>query len=373
MPVGGGQYEAEQARRPIFYGAGQQGRRHHAEGDIVPPFVVENPRPGHPSSFPSQELERARTGDPERRAAPRPSRGRNREEGSHLPRYELQRQSIYLERAGDREQRRSERRPPGPRGPVPGGRLGRHHPAVSVASTRTGSSRRSRATTGARPVRRSGRKTAASLPCLPSLQRSRLCWNASKTWATVGSLPTSGTSTRTRRPSSRRRGFQPLHAGAAEPRSDDGVRLRPRRGRVQVKWDGGMTCVLTGNELPVSSNSDRCTGSITIVKKLVPPDDPGRFSLKINDEVAGGAAAVGDSGTTNTIAVQLRPAHGERVGSAGTSLDDYQVEDHLPTTGRPGRATEVRATRRWPSRCGEAPPGCALSRTRPSRSPMTGP
>ena len=43
--------------------------------------------------------------------------------------------------------------------------------------------------------------------------------------------------------------------------------------------------------------------SITVVKRLVPPRTPGRFALQIDGEVAGGAAAVGDDGTTGTIAV----------------------------------------------------------------------
>ena len=45
-----GAFESAQAPETDFYGANQQGHATHAQ-DIVPPFVVENPRPGDPSSF----------------------------------------------------------------------------------------------------------------------------------------------------------------------------------------------------------------------------------------------------------------------------------------------------------------------------------
>ena len=87
-----------------------------------------------------------------------------------------------------------------------------------------------------------------------------------------------------------------------------------------------MTWSLTGNTVAASSDSPRCGGSITIVKKLVPPDDPGRFNLKIDGEVAGGAAAVGDQGTTGTIQVPPGSHRVSESGAPGTSLADYNVE-----------------------------------------------
>ncbi len=95
----------------------------------------------------------------------------------------------------------------------------------------------------------------------------------------------------------------------------------------QVDWDGApLTWFLTGNALTVSSTSRRCAGSITVVKRLVPSGDPGRFDLEIDGEVAGGAFAVGDGDTTGTIAVTAdRHTVGES-GAPGTSLDDYEVE-----------------------------------------------
>ena len=46
-----GEYESAQARETDFYGAGRQGHGEH-ERDIVPPFEIEDPRAGDPSSFP---------------------------------------------------------------------------------------------------------------------------------------------------------------------------------------------------------------------------------------------------------------------------------------------------------------------------------
>ena len=67
----------------------------------------------------------------------------------------------------------------------------------------------------------------------------------------------------------------------------------------QVQWNGdALTWQLTDNELTVSSRSNRCAGSITVVKRLVPADDAGRFDLKVDGVVAGDGGAVGDGGTT---------------------------------------------------------------------------
>ena len=66
-------------------------------------------------------------------------------------------------------------------------------------------------------------------------------------------------------------------------------------------------------------DSKRCRGgSITVVKRLVPTDDPGRFALRIDGEVAGGAAAVGDGGTTGTIAVAPGSRTVSETGARGT-------------------------------------------------------
>ena len=65
-----------------------------------------------------------------------------------------------------------------------------------------------------------------------------------------------------------------------------------------------LTWKLTGNRVTASSDSKpSCRGSITIVKVLHPSNDPGRFHLEIDGVTAGGATAVGDGGTTGTVAV----------------------------------------------------------------------
>jgi uncharacterized repeat protein (TIGR01451 family) len=95
----------------------------------------------------------------------------------------------------------------------------------------------------------------------------------------------------------------------------------------QVDWNGSpLTWSLTGNELTVSRASRRCQGSITVVKRLVPADDPGRFNLEIDGEVAGGAAAVGDGDTTGTIAVTADRHTVSESAALGTSLADYRID-----------------------------------------------
>ena len=130
-----------------------------------------------------------------------------------------------------------------------------------------------------------------------------------------------------RRPSSRRR----ARTASRRRRTNRGQPNAFASGRVadafQAELGGGaLTWSLTGNTVTASSDSPRCGGSITIVKKLVPPDDPGRFNLKIDGEVAGGAAAVGDQGTTGTIQVPSGSHMVSESGAPGTSLADYNVE-----------------------------------------------
>ncbi len=118
--------------------------------------------------------------------------------------------------------------------------------------------------------------------------------------------------------------FTPLPPNRGQPTAFASGRVEDA---FQVDWDGGdLRWSLTGNALTVSRSSRRCEGSITVVKRLVPADDPGRFDLEIDGEVAGGAFGVGDGDTTGTIAVTAdRHTVGES-GAAGTSLGDYQIE-----------------------------------------------
>jgi hypothetical protein len=84
-----------------------------------------------------------------------------------------------------------------------------------------------------------------------------------------------------------------------------------------------LTWKLTGNAVTAASDSKACGGSITVVKVLHPSDDPGRFNLKIDGVVPGDTAAVGDGGTTGTIAVRAGVHTVSESAASGTSLADY--------------------------------------------------
>jgi uncharacterized repeat protein (TIGR01451 family) len=101
----------------------------------------------------------------------------------------------------------------------------------------------------------------------------------------------------------------------------------PNRDKFQVSWDGSaLTWHLTGNEVTASSESTPCVGSITVTKQLLPADDPGHFSLKINGNIQGGASEVTNGGTTGTIAVSTGRHTVSESGAAGTSLGSYSVQ-----------------------------------------------
>ena len=98
-----------------------------------------------------------------------------------------------------------------------------------------------------------------------------------------------------------------------------------------------MTWTLTEKSLTASSKSDRCPGgSLTVTKQLLPPDDPGRFNLKIDGDVAGGASEVGNGGTTGTIAVSSGKHTVGESAASGTSLDDYRVQIVCRASGGDG-------------------------------------
>ena len=75
-----------------------------------------------------------------------------------------------------------------------------------------------------------------------------------------------------------------------------------------------------------TADSKHCAGSITIVKTLNPRTDDGRFNLEIDGKVAGGAAGVGDGGTTGTIAVDSGSRTVGESAATGTSLSDYDTQ-----------------------------------------------
>jgi hypothetical protein len=95
----------------------------------------------------------------------------------------------------------------------------------------------------------------------------------------------------------------------------------------QVQSTGeSLTWHLTGNQVTASGDSTHCQASITVVKQLNPSDDPGRFALQIDGTTAGGAEAVGDGGTTGTIAVNSGQHTVGEAAAPGTDLADYDIE-----------------------------------------------
>ena len=100
-----------------------------------------------------------------------------------------------------------------------------------------------------------------------------------------------------------------------------------RRFQVSLDGSGDLTWNLTGNSVTASSESKRCAGgSLTVNKHLLGVNDPGRFNLKIDGNIEGGASKVGDGGTTGTIAVPSGMHTVSESASSGTSLDDYGVQ-----------------------------------------------
>ena len=60
-----------------------------------------------------------------------------------------------------------------------------------------------------------------------------------------------------------------------------------------------------------------------MVKRLVPSTDPGKFDLKIDGDVK--ASAVGDGGTTDSVAVDAGSHTVSEAGADETKLGDYQT------------------------------------------------
>ncbi|MFL5926956.1 MAG: hypothetical protein ACJ77E_08485, partial [Gaiellaceae bacterium] len=118
--------------------------------------------------------------------------------------------------------------------------------------------------------------------------------------------------------------FEPVSANGQQP-----TVFQPGRHPdvFQVESSGSdLTWNLTGNALRAGRASERCQGSITVVKVLDPTDDGGRFNLEINGETAGNAVGVGDGGTTGTIAVDAGTHAVGESPADGTDLSDYDTQ-----------------------------------------------
>ena len=99
---------------------------------------------------------------------------------------------------------------------------------------------------------------------------------------------------------------------------------------VQVRFPAGerLTWTLGTHRVTASASTRPCLGTLTIVKRLNPAGD-GRFNLRIDGEVAGTGALVGDNGTTGTVEVAATPAGTshtiDETAGPGTTLDRYDT------------------------------------------------
>ena len=290
------------------------------------------PAAGRPVVVRRAALGRPRPGD-SRRGLRRDDAGagaepRAGEEGQDLPRDELRHESLRLRRAGDRQQRRPERRPPRSHGArLPGGRLGRHHPALRRTWTRRqapdlpglqldrGRAGDLRERLRAARCRRSPSQVVPILECVEELDGG-------------SSSPTGATRTRTAPPSSApgdQNTFSPAPPNRGQPTAFAAGRVEDA---FQVEFDGSeLTWSLTGNKASASRNSKKCPGgSITITKRLVPKTTPAASRCGSTARSRGGAAAVGDGGSTGTIAVATGSRTVSETAAPGTKLGDYTIE-----------------------------------------------
>ena len=172
----------------------------------------------------------------------------------------------------------------------------------------------------------------------------------------MGSWRTSATTTRTSRPSRARprtSSSRSLRTDSSRPRSCP-ARM-PTCSR-SARRAGSLTWRLTGNQATATPDSPRCQGSITIVKVLNPSSDDGRFTLELDGKPAGGAVAVGDGGTTGTIAVDSGSHTVGESGAGDTDLSLYDIRINCLSSGVRRR----RGQRRAPVGSGEAPAGGRL-------------
>ena len=267
------------------------------------------PAAGRPVVVRRAALGRPRPGDP-RRGLRRGAAGagadpRAGEEGPDLPRDELGDQSLRLRGACDRQQRRPQRRPPRPhRARVSRRRLGRHHPAVQLPGQgrqapdlpglqlergRAGDLRERLRAADAADAQAGG---SPILECVEQL-------DGGKYLAHWGYENKNGTTVEA---TGDQNSFSPAPADRGQPKAFAAGRVEDR---FQVEFNGSeLTWSLTGNKASGEQQLEEVPRRLDHgPKRLVPESDPGRFDLRIDGEVGGGAAAVGDGGSTGTIAV----------------------------------------------------------------------
>jgi uncharacterized repeat protein (TIGR01451 family) len=327
----GGGYESAQARETDFYGSGKQGHGTH-EGDIVPPFVIENPRPDDPSSFAGRNWDERgqqiyNTGCVESTPEPKPEPEPEPEKKVRICHATSSRTNPYnsiepaIANNGDLKGGHLDHQ-----GPVyPADNWGDIIPPYDYLD----SSGKLQTFPGynwseaGQAIYQNGCEPPAPpkpSPLTPLLE----CVEALDGGQFLAHYGYANPNPTTVEPQADENRFSPDPPDRGQPTAFASGRVADA---FQVPWSGSaLTWRLTGNELTVSEGSRRCQGSITVVKRLVPADDPGRFNLKIDGRTAGGAAAVGDGETTGTIAVDSGTHTVGESAAPGTSLDDYHVD-----------------------------------------------
>lgn len=320
-----GGYESAQAPETDFYGSGKQGHGTH-DADIVPPFVIENPGPDDPSSFSGRNWDE------------RGIRIYNAGCVAEPPEPEPEKKVRICHATSSQTNPYNSLEPAiANNGDLNGGHLGHTGPVYPAANwgdiippyTYLDSNGNVQTFPGynwsesGQAIYQNGCEPPA--PPQPSpVQPVLECVEALDGGQYLAHYGYANPNATTVEPPAEQNRFSPDPPNRGQPQAFASGRVADA---FQVQWSGGtLTWTLTGNELTVSSGSPRCGGSITVMKKLVPADDPGRFSLTIDGQVAGGAAAVGDGGTTGTIAVDSGTHSVGESAAPGTSLSDYHVD-----------------------------------------------
>ena len=97
---------------------------------------------------------------------------------------------------------------------------------------------------------------------------------------------------------------------------------------VVVTYGQQVTCTITNT---------RNTGTIEVIKKLVPTVDPGRFNLQVDGTTK--KTDAGDGGTTGAVTVNTGPSHsvGETAGT-GTTLSHFNSSIACTRNGSPANS-----------------------------------
>ena len=122
-------------------------------------------------------------------------------------------------------------------------------------------------------------------------------------------------------------GYSPLPLDRGQPNTFEGGSVVVEDADIQAESEDGspLTWSLTDKSVTASLRSERCEGSITIIKEVEGPldPDPGRFNLEIDGMPIGEPARDGDS---RTAPVTTGPHTVGESGAPGTDLSDFDTQ-----------------------------------------------